>query len=232
MKKIYTLSIAVATVLYVGCGSAEIHTDGKSMSSLDINQYSTKTGFNNDINTNLVGSFTTEGTAVDIALSNDGNIAYIASGDGGLEVLDISNPRHPVYIKSYDLAEFINHVEVKDDTVYASYITENTNIYKNISTFDISNPSNPIYMGTAEQRSSIAHYRVVKGDYIVEVDDYGLVIYFTDGSQRTIKVSSYQLGDHAYALAVKNNYIFIANGRDGLTVLRSDIAENRGVFIN
>ena len=231
MKKIYILSAVVISLLSVGCGSAEVRNDGKIMSSLNIGDYTTQTGYAREVDTRRVGSFTTEGTAVDIALSSDGNIAYIASGEGGLEVIDVSNPAHPRYIKSYDLFEYTNYVEVKDNIVYAAYITENTRAYADIKAFDISNPYNPVYIGANDYRSSVAHYRAKSGGYMVETNDDGIAI-FQESGRSYVKVGSYNLGDHAYAVAVKNGYIYVANGRDGLTILRSDIDGYSGKFKN
>jgi hypothetical protein len=231
MKKIYILSTVAISLLYVGCGSAEVRNDGKIMSSLNVGNYSTQTGYVRDVDTRRVSNFTTEGTAVDIALSKNGNIAYLASGDGGLEVIDVSDPENPRYIKSYDLFEYTNYVEVKDDIVYAAYVTENTRPYMDIKAFDISNPYNPVYIGSNDYRSSVAHYRVKSNNYMIETNDDGIAIFQADG-RSYVKAGSYNLGDHAYAVAVKNNYIFVANGRDGLTILRSNIGGSSGRFIS
>ncbi len=230
MKKVYRISIILASLLY-GCGiSGEVGDNTRVMSSIGNSSYTTTRGRVDQIELHSVSNLTTEGTAVDIALSKDGNTAYIASGEGGLEIIDISNPDHPRYIKSYDLYDYINFVEVKDNIVYAAYVTENMTPYMSVRAFDISNPYNPRYIGYNEYRSSVAHYQAKRADLLVETNDDGILVYKKDGA--TYKnAGNYNLGDHAYAVALKGDYIFVANGRDGLRVLKGDLGGYSGRFI-
>ncbi len=226
MKKIYATITLLTALAYIGCGSIEVSSDKrvlKSTSEYDRGSFRTS-------QIELIKNYTLEGTAVDIALSKDKNVAYIASGEGGLEIVDISNPYAPKYIDSVDLVEYANYVKVIDDRVYVGYITENTRPYMDLKVFDINNPYYPKYIGTNQNRSTVAHYRAKRGDILVETNDEGVAIYRANGDHYSLS-GEYSLGDHAYAVALKGNYILVANGRDGLTILRSDIGGNSGRFI-
>ncbi len=218
--KINILLLVLGT-LFIGCsgsGTPDGSIGPSSTSRISSNSVQTAYHDNNDIQIEALKRFNTEGIAVDIVLSNDGNIAYIASGDGGLEVVDVTNPASPYLIYSYDLPEYVNYVEVVDDVVYVAYIPEGLQSYSRVSAFDVQNPLRPIYLGSAEGKSGVGHSTITAGEYLYEVDNEGLKIY----QARTGAVASYYLHDSAYALALRNNYIFIANGREGLTILKTN----------
>lgn len=230
MKNKFLLYISTLPLIYLGCGSIEVSNDGARMSSTNYSLDRTTSHYTSRAKIELIKHFTTHGTAVDIALSSNGNVAYIASGEGGLEVIDISNPYSPKYIISYDLFEYTNYVEVIDDIVYAAYITENTRPYMDIKAYDISNPYSPKYIGSNVKRSTVAHYQAKKDGVMVQTDDEGIAIYKQNG--RTYqRAGSYSLGDHAYAVALARGYIFVANGRDGLSILKTDAYGSSGRFI-
>ena len=228
MKLRYILVAGILPFLYIGCDSSTyIDTDGRHLTSLS----SSKNFDSVSSEIEFVSQINLEGNAVDIALSKDKNVAYIASGEGGLEVVDVSDPYHPRYIESFDLYEYTNYVEVDGNRVYAAYVTENTRAYMDIKAFDISNPTAPIYVGSNINKSTVAHYQDKSNGVLVEVDDDGVVLY-RSGGDRYIEAGRYNLGDHAYAVRLKGDFILVANGRDGLTILRSDIAGSSGRFIS
>ena len=203
--------ILALVVLFSGCGS-DNERDGSQGPSLS-SSYSSSS-----VQIESVKRFNTEGVAVDIALSEDGRIVYIASGDGGLEVIDVSSPEYPHLIYSYDLPEYVNYVEVEDGVVYVAYVPEGLQSYSSVHTFDVYYPYNPYYIGSSQGNSGVGHSSVVHGDYYYEVNSKGLELF-----RSYDKVGSYYLHDSAYALALHNNYIFIANGRVGLTILKTNI---------
>jgi len=229
-KRVFTIATIALPLIYIGCGSMKISDDYFRMSGTNLEQLGTSSSSTQFANIRLIKQFGINGNAVDIALLDDKNIAYIASGEGGLEMIDISNPAHPKYIKSYDLFEYTNFVEVKDHTVYAAYITENTKPYKDIKAYDISNPYSPRFLGSNIQSSSVAHTFAKSGDILVQSSDEGILI-FKKTNNIYKKIGSYSLGDHAYAVAIKGDYILVANGRDGLVILKTDIFGSSGRFI-
>ncbi len=209
-------------VLFSGCGDSV--RDGSQGPTSSSYARISSTGMGSeydatmDVEIEAVKRFNTEGVAVDIALSEDGSIVYIASGDGGLEVIDVSNPEYPHLIYSYNLPEYVNYVEVKDDVVYVAYVSEGLQSYYSVHAFDVYNPYNPYYIGSGKSQNGVGHSSAVSGAYYYEVNSEGLEI-FKDYD----KVGSYYLHDSAYALAIYNNYVFIANGREGLTILKTNV---------
>ena len=229
-KMIGTMIVAISLA---GCGGDSI-ADGSqgprsSMSTQHIATSSIIEGYHDSdkVTIEAVKSYGVEGVAVDIVLSSDGRIAYIASGDGGLEVIDVSNPTAPDLIYSYDLPEYVNYVEIEDDVVYVAYIPAGLDSYQRVYAFDVENPYRPYYLGANAGHNGVGHHTLQKGNYLYEVADEGLSIY-RGYDRRYEKVGAYYLHDSAYALALYGNYIFIANGRVGLTILKSTLGGREG----
>ena len=227
------IGFLLLAALLVGCGGESVHDgsqgprstisqNGLSTNSIDANYHDSA-----KVTIEAVKSYGVEGVAVDIALSDDGDIAYIASGDGGLEVIDISSPSSPHLLYSYDLAEYVNYVTVKDGVVYVAYIPEGLSSYARVYAFDVGDPYHPYYLGSDEGNSGVGHHTLQQGNYLYKVNQEGLAIYHQYGRSYD-KVGSYYLHDSAYALALKDNYIFIANGRVGLTILKTDVGGRVG----
>ena len=224
MKRYIALMAVVALV--AGCGGSgdNDNSQGPSNSRGSTSGYATNSNHDTtNVRIESVKRYNVEGVAVDIVLSKDGRIAYIASGEGGLEVIDVSSPQAPRLIYSYDLPNYINHVEIKNSVVYAAYIPKGLQSSYRVHAFDIYDPYHISYEGGYEGKSGVGHDSVVRDNYYYEVNSEGLEI-FRQGGNTYNKVGSYYLHDSAYALALHKNYVFIANGRVGLTILKTDVS--------
>ncbi len=218
-------SLLLAFVLLVsGCGGDSVRDGSQGPSSTaSIRTNSTFSTSRIDVNVEGVKRFNVEGVAVDIALSEDGRIAYIATGDAGLEVVDVSTPEYPYLIFRDDLPEYANFVEVHDGVVYVGYVPEGLGSQYSMRAYDVQNPYRPYYIGSRQGKSGVAHSEATSGAYYYEVGQEGLGIYRYEDARSVRKVASYYLHDTAYALALHNNYIFVANGRVGLSILKTNI---------
>jgi hypothetical protein len=230
MKK-YILSLVVVASL-VGCDGGSGDNDGSIGPSNDysrgaISSYSYDDYQAQTVEIESVGYITTNGTVVDIALSDDGMVAYLASGESGLEVIDISIPESPRLIHSYNLQEYINYVEVENGRVYAANVYQRNEQYFKLYAFDTYNPYNPQYIGSSNAQSGVGHSRVKVGSYLYEVGQDGLAIH-REYKSTYYPAGSYYIPGTSYAVAVKGNYIFIANGHDGLRVLRANVGGTVG----
>ncbi len=226
MKK-YILSL-VAVAFFVGCDGGSGNNDGSigpsssdysrgSVTSYSYDDYQAQT-----VDIESVGYITTNGTAVDIALSDDGMVAYLASGEAGLEVIDISIPESPRLISSEDLPEYINYVEVANGRVYAANVYQRNEQYFKLYAFDTYNPYDLEYLGYDNAQDGVGHSRVKVGNYLYEVGQGGLEIH-REYNSIYYPVGSFYIPGTSYAVAVRGNYIFIANGHDGLRVLRANV---------
>jgi len=227
MKRSIFLLVAIG--MLVGCGYESKPTKGakgpSAVENRNLGLFNHDYSYESDIykvEVESVANITTHGTVVDIALSPDGNIAYLASGEGGLEVIDISIPESPRLVHSYDLDEYVNYVQVTDGRVYVANLFQSQAAYNNLYAFALFDPYKPKYIGYSKARHGVGHSRVKQGKYLYEVGQEGLQIHHASPNSIYYPAGGYYLHGTSYALAVHNNYIFVANGRDGLRILRAN----------
>ncbi len=170
-----------------------------------------------------IANYTLDGNAIDIALSQGGDIAYIAQGTYGLDMIDVTDPYHPHLIASYDLGHYVNRVSVVDDIAYAAYLPQAASDHYTISLFDVGNPYAPHYMGTIQGNLRQPHTSIVEQGVLYTTTSDGIALYdLSVGIDDQGLLATYEAGDHVYALAKRGHYLFLANGRWGLTVLKID----------
>lgn len=222
MKQLFI--IFISTILFWGCGSSDRTTTEKlsayatgdtTITSTHTSSNSVKLASSSQTYIEYITTIGMHGEALDIALSDDGDYAYVASGDFGLQVLDISNPEHPTLIGTYDAYGYVNHVEVIGTIAYASYIAQTWDDYERINAYDITYPYDAEYLGYYEGYTSNDHQ---------SVESNGYLYYLSNGSLYAVNKSQNEYQSYAlytpYALAVCNGYAFVANGRDGVSIFK------------
>ncbi len=219
------LLIMISLLLYwAGCGSS-VQSD-KSSSSLSHERQLQTEG--NDtpmqaqytidhVDISEISALFVEGVALDVSLSQWGDFIYMATGSEGMSVVDVSNPYDPVLIGNYDTYEYVNHVEVIENIAYVSYIAKTWDDYKSINAFNVADPYKAVYLGYFEGYKSNNHKLYSKDGLVYYIDDKGFKV--LREKDYTI-VGRYDLFDSAYAFVMKDNIAYIANGRNGLTILK------------
>ncbi len=216
--------ILTITSLFFGCGSSNgriskkintYSTDDETITSTYSNSASTELIKSNQTYIEYITTIGINGEALDVALSDDGDYVYIASGDFGLQILDISNQEKPKLIGTYDAYGYVNHVEVIGNIVYASYIAQTWDDYERINAYDTTYPNNIQYLGHYEGYTSNNHQ---------SVENDGYLYYLLNSSLYTVNTNKNDYQSYSlytpYAVAVCNGYAFIANGRDGVSIFK------------
>jgi len=214
MKKL--LIIFISSLFILGCGSSNsnnssdvtITSTHKNTNFAPLSQ--TDNGYIEHIKTVSIN-----GTALDVALSEDGDYLYVASGDFGLQVLDISDKDNPKLIGTYDSYGYVNHVEVIGNIVYLSYIAQSWDDYERVNAYDVTNPSDALYLGYHEGYTSNNHKSIDTIDEIYYLQDNDFIVV----NKRRNDYQTYTLYD-PYALTVCKGYAYIANGRDGISIFK------------
>jgi len=151
------------------------------------------------------------GIVQDIYLS--GSYAYVASGHGGLRVVNVSNPANPYQVGGIDSSGFASGVVVASNYAYVADGRDGLRVV------DISNPTNPQEVGGLDTPGSAAGVDVA-GSYAYVADlNRGLrVINIATPSEPT-EVGSLDAVGSAKDVAVKNNYAYVADESQGLRVI-------------
>ncbi len=211
--------IAISLLLYwVGCGKSNTTAPQAPIKTTSNETVIVAHHTTEKISIMEIAALYLEGVALDIVISEDGDFAYIASGDAGLNVVDISDPYNPQLIGTYDTPRYVNRVDIVNGVAYVSYSAQSWGEYISVTAFDISNPYAVHSLGSYEGFPNNNHKLCSKEGMVYFVDHEGLKV--VDESDYRI-VGRYDLFDSAYALALYRNFVFIANGRNGLTVLKA-----------
>jgi hypothetical protein len=98
-----------------------------------------------------------------------GNYAYCAAVEGGLDIVDITNPAQPVLLGNCNTTGYANGVYVSDKYAYLEEDSEGLQI------IDVSNPMTPIWLGNYNHLWGI-HDVVVNGNYAYTISENGLMV--------------------------------------------------------
>ncbi len=143
-----------------------------------------------------------------------GDTAYIANDQGGLSVIDISNPSDPSRIGVRDSAGTSSHLAIDGDYIF---LADGTN---GLVVIDITNPLTPTIVATFSTSISTASDIIVEGNYayIVDINNGIVVVNITNPTSPTFAGSfsmSGTSGAHIYG-----NYLYVTDINDGLSVLK------------
>ena len=160
-------------------------------------------GMRRSINPTFKGSYDTN-DALGITLS--GNYAYVADGNSGLLIIDISNPSNPTFKSHYDTPGSVYGVALSGS--YAYVADYNLGLW----IIDISDLSKPTFKGSYDT-PSFASGVALSGNYAYVADGLsGLqIIDISNPENPTFKGSCDTLGQ-AFGVAISGNYAYVAGG--------------------
>ncbi len=145
----------------------------------------------------------------------EGNYAYVAVRDSGLIILDIADPSAPTLVGSYSTGG----LGLTDDIAVAGNYAYLAN--GGLSVVDVSDRSAPSLISklavTAQSIDVSGNYAYVgglfNGFYVIDI---------TNASLPTI-VAHYGTAGIPYNSYIKGDYVYVADERNGLVILKTDI---------
>jgi len=163
---------------------------------------------------NEVGHFYTD-YALGVCVS--GNYAYVADGEAGLRIIDISNPAAPAEAGSFDTGDMAINVFVAGNLAYVADGEDGLRI------IDIQNPAQPAEVGFYETDGyAIAVY--VSDNYAYVADDVaGLRLIDVNDPVNPKEVGFFDTGWYAVDVFVRNHIAYVADGAGGLYILQNDL---------
>ena len=144
----------------------------------------------------------------DIAIA--GGYAYIADGDAGLRVVDVSMPSNPAEVGFYDTLGNAQGVAIAGGYTYIAAGDAGLRV------LDVSTPANPMEVGFYDAPGSVVAVAVT-GDYAYVVNEGGLQVVDVSDPAHPTEVGSC---DALFAndVAVAGSYAYIAAGFVGVGV--------------
>jgi len=160
-----------------------------------------------------IGYYDTLGSAYSVAISGDGNYAYVADLTAHVSVLNISNKANPTFVKTYTAGASVHAVRVVGNYLYLAQTTAGFRIV------DISDPANPTTVGSVDTAGSGYELEVV--DNYVYLADFGSGLQIIDIStpaSPTI-VGNYDSVNNIYDVDVSGNYAYLGGHSGGTQVI-------------
>jgi CSLREA domain-containing protein len=140
---------------------------------------------------------------------------YVADGNSGLRIIDVSDPKNPIEIGSCDTPVFAENVVVSGP--YA-YLADGLN--GGLRVIDISDPRKPVEVGSYETQG-YAKGLVAEGTRIYLADgDGGLRILDVSDPTKPLEIGTYSMPGFTNDIAVHDDMLYVANRGAGLMILR------------
>jgi len=185
---------------------------------LETNQFAVVNGQTTEVNAALVeanigggNNYDTPGTANNIYVY--GNLMFVADGENGLLVYDVSDPENPVLISSYDTDGEALSVFIIGD--YA-FVADGSNGLVILNISDIEN----ITFAGHYNSPGVAYHVYVVGNYAYLADGaVGMLVLNISNMQNIQFVRSYNTQGTAVYITVINNYACIADMEGGFYVI-------------
>jgi hypothetical protein len=166
--------------------------------------------FNEAVQLYLKGFCATPGKAGDVAVSGD--LAFVADGDAGLQIIDMTDKTIPVIIGSCDTPGFAAGVFVSGS--YAFMADGDSGM----AVIDITNRTAPVITASMDT-PGVAAKIVVAGNYAFIADgEAGLQIVDVTNKTAPVIIETLDTPGTASGLFARGNDVFIADGDKGMVV--------------
>jgi len=158
-----------------------------------------------------VGAYDTSSIAYGVALS--GSYAYMATGESGLQTIDVSNPASPTLQSTYNTPSSAYGVALSGSCAYVADYTSGLQI------IDVSNPASLTWKGKYDTLGK-AYDVALSGSYAY-VADYtsGLQIIDVSNPASPTLTSTYDTPGNAYDVALSGSCAYMADGTSGLQII-------------
>jgi hypothetical protein len=146
-------------------------------------------------------------------LAVQSNLVLASTGDGGLAIIDVSNPADPQWVGGYDTGRHPHYAAISGNH---AYVLVGDAVMQVI---DVSNPGNPQRVGgydTSGRAGGVA----VSGNYAyVAVGYSGLQIIDVSDPADPQRVSGYDTSGFAHGVAISGRYAYVADAIPALHVI-------------
>lgn len=143
----------------------------------------------------------------------EGDYAYIADSDFGLQILDISSPVNPKIISSLNISGSPNGIQISGN--YA-YITDHD---FGLHVVDVREPYNPALTGSVNTPGTARGIQVV-GNYAYIADwESGLQIVDITIPEHPFVISTIETGNYVSDVSVAGGYAYLAHSYSGFLVI-------------
>ena len=164
----------------------------------------------------------------------DGNYGYVAVGDSGMAIYNVTNSASPVFITKIQTtgrAAFVSYGAITISGTPTGHIfVANRNPAPGISAINVSNPTTPStssYLGSLAAASGIAYTPFYSnGKVYIAYGSAGLRIIDVSFPSSPTLLSTLPLGGDSRAAVVNGNYVYVAARDSGVHIVDATNAAN------
>jgi hypothetical protein len=162
-----------------------------------------------------IGEIPTPGTAENISVQN--GYAYVAAGEAGMQIIDVRQPKNPLFLTSYrDGLTYVHKIQVIGDYAYLADLSEGLQI------LDISDLGNPHLVGNYKPKGKTFALHV-SGQYAYTTDnEQGFQILDISDRKSPKLVGSADIA--GYDIVTSDGYAYLAYGNLAILDIRNPIA--------
>jgi hypothetical protein len=142
-----------------------------------------------------------------------GNLAYVADGGSGLQILDVSNPTAPVRLGGYDTDGWAVAVQVVGSL---AYVADGAGL----QILEVSNPVAPLLRGGYRTSGYAYGVQVLRNLAYVADGSAGLQVIDVSDPAAPVQLGGYETSGVASSVQVEGNLAYVADGEWGLQLLR------------
>jgi len=147
------------------------------------------------------------------ALSITGEYAYIADGNQGLQIINISDKTSPEIINSYDTTGYTEDIIIESNDAYLADGNQG------VSIINIADPANPKLISTYSTLGYAKDIFVSQSYAYVINENQGLQILDISNKTNLFQLGAYDTSGAAESVLVEDNYAYIADGDAGLVII-------------
>ncbi len=165
-------------------------------------------------NASLLGSFNTDGLALDVFVSN--NRAYVADNLSGLRIIDVTTPSNTVELGYYLPPAQSLALSMVVQNNYAYVVTDNSGL----RVVDISNPSTNMVEAGGIPFTGWCNGVAVLGNYAYVTNNVnGLKIINISNPANPTLTKTVAMANYANSVVVSGNYAYVSTDDQGLKVI-------------
>jgi len=168
--------------------------------------------------TRPMGSYDLPGQAASIYLADPSTgsgqaIAYVADGDAGLTILDVSDPFSPTLQAAYDTSGTAERLQVSGGIAYIADGDSGLQIV------DVSDPAHPAPLGAYDTPGYAQDVQVTGATVYVVDQDWALHVLDVSDPAHPAWLATYEDDWRATSVAVSGGYAYLGSGEQGLRIL-------------
>ena len=141
-----------------------------------------------------------------------GQLAYLAEGEDGVKILDVSTPAEPTLVATFPIAGDSRAVRVRENRAFVA------NLQNGLIVLDVSQPAKPARAGAAAGGALLDLHLVGKWAYAADL--HGLLrIYDISDAGSPREIGNFKTKDNANGVQVVGQLAYVADDHGGVFII-------------